>query len=50
MCFLPEVFFALRGYFKELQLKGNLFDYPYIYRDDSYTYHEQNRVGEFANF
>ena len=28
MCFLPEVFFALRVYFKELQLKGNLFDYP----------------------
>ena len=49
MCFLQEVFFALRVYFKELQLKVNLFDYLYICRDDSYIYHEQNRVGEFAN-
>ena len=48
MCFLPEVFFALRVYFKQLQLKGNLFDYL-ICRDDSYIYHEQNCIGEFVN-
>ena len=46
MCFLPEVqykmYFSLEGvYFKELQLKDNLFYYPYICRDHSYIYHQQ---------
>ena len=61
MCFLPDVLFWKTGllgdecpragnhWFKELQLKGNLFDYPKICRDDSYISHQHNRVGEFAN-
>ena len=36
-------------YFMRFQLKENLFDYPYICRDDSYIYRSQIEVGEFAN-
>ena len=40
-------FFTKRGHFKELQVKGNLFDCSQILTVASFTYIKQKRVSEF---
>ena len=40
-------FFAKRGHFKELQVKGNLFDCSQILTVATFTYKQQNHVSEF---
>ena len=40
-------FFTRRGHFKELQVKGNLFDCSQILTVASYAYKQQNLVSEF---
>ena len=40
-------FFTRRGHFKELQVKGNLFDCSQILTVASFAYKQQKRVSEF---
>ena len=40
-------FFTRRGHFKELQVKGNLFDCSQILTVPSFAYKQQKRVSEF---
>ena len=46
--FSRNSFFTSRGHFKELQVKGNLFDCSQILTVTSFTYYkQQNRICEF---
>ena len=45
--FSQNNFFARKGHFKELQVKGNLFDCSQILTVASFAYKQQKRVSEF---
>ena len=46
-CFLVNNFFTRRGHFKELQVKGNVFDCSQILTVASVAYKQQKPVSEF---
>ena len=46
-CFLETIFFTRRGHFKELQVKGNLFNCSQILTVASFAYKQQKGVSKF---